>query len=790
MNAKKSVLTAIFCMVQILLAVTIAHAQSAIYSQAFTGGATATAQCTAFNTFSAGLNPGIYLSVKISGTYDPTGIICQDPVIANAVANALKTSTSYTSPICNGNVWSVCNRGSYMELWLNPGTQCNGSNCPNPGYIIRPCISNGNWGGVNSITCNTTISQTMTLEFFFGIPCNGVPTANVTAPFEVCPNKPFEVKLSVPYTGTTFQWEYSTNGTTWKTYTGTVNQVGTFTDQIVVPTWYRCKLTCLATSQTYTTAPFKVNMAPFYYCYCDGSKATAGAGSDIGNVTVTSISNNSTLLTNGTATPFFSNTTATNTYTDLRYTVPPVPMYRDSNYLISVSQITSAATFTAGTAAVYIDYNRNGTFDLWERVLLETTNQNPSTIGLVRDTFKMPDTAQFGLTGMRVIMRSGTTAPDTCASYTDGETEDYLIDIRHIPCTGKPNAGVIKGDTSMCVGYDYLVTDTTYEKDKHGINRSWYVSADNVFWTPITGSASKDTLMRDFMNGQPLFYKMEAICTHTNDTSYTAVHKVNLKPSYKCYCYSQAIGGLNDTSDVGGFKIYNFEVTDGGAHLGNPRAKHKRQDYTDIQPIEMWVDSVYNFHVFHTMPTELHSDAKVTVFVDFDNNHQYDIPEERIYTGFTSVGYHTLLGQVIIPNAAIVDVPTGLRVIVNNNVGPNTPSDEACGTYLSGETEDYMVIFRRPFNVRVDDVNGLSHVRIYPNPANDKVTVMFNAAAVNDNVEVKLLSVTGQLVKSYSYRHDGGRFLQQIDLSGQAKGVYFIEINAGGLKSTQKLILQ
>jgi hypothetical protein len=465
-------------------------------------------------------------------------------------------------------------------------------------------------------------------------------------------------------------------------------------------------------------------------------------------------------------------------------------MYHDSSYYLQATQTSSIASFAAGTAAIFIDYNRNGKFDPWERVLDAVTNQALPNPGLVRDTFKVPDTAGYGLTGMRVILRAGTTAPDTCAAYPEGETEDYLVDLRYRPCDAAPLTGTIQGDTSMCVGYDYILTDTSYQKERHGLSRLWQRSADAIGWVDIANSVDKDTLMRIF-TGQPLYYRMRMICSHTDDTAFTPVLKVNLKPTYKCYCFSQSLGGVTDTSDVGGFGIYNFTINDGGAHLGNSRAVRKRQDRTDLQPIEMWVDSIYQFHVYHTMPNEFHSDAKITVFADFNNNHQYDIPNERIYTGFTNVGYHTLISNVVIPNAAIVDAPTGIRVIVNNNVGPNTPSDEGCGTYVSGETEDYMVIFRRPFNVDVNNTTAeLKGVQVYPNPTNGRFSVDFYSGNTIKEVKLKILTVTGQQVLNEVYNHAGGRFTKELNLESQAKGVYFVEIDADGVKETKRVVLK
>ena len=69
-----------------------APAQTLVYNQSFISGATPTTQCTAWTTFcSTLLGTYSYLSFKVSGSVNPTGITCTNPVVTLAVANALRT---------------------------------------------------------------------------------------------------------------------------------------------------------------------------------------------------------------------------------------------------------------------------------------------------------------------------------------------------------------------------------------------------------------------------------------------------------------------------------------------------------------------------------------------------------------------------------------------------------------------------------------------------------------------------------------------------------------------------
>ena len=132
------------------------------YFEEFVSGATPTAQCVAWDEFRA-LLVDEYSLVSLTGSLEPLGLSCSDPEAATAIALALRTSTD-VDVMCDGHRWTNCGARYLGELWIDPPSLCASSNCPSPGYIVRPCISNSNWGGVNTATCSPP-SQTMTLRF-------------------------------------------------------------------------------------------------------------------------------------------------------------------------------------------------------------------------------------------------------------------------------------------------------------------------------------------------------------------------------------------------------------------------------------------------------------------------------------------------------------------------------------------------------------------------------------------------------------------------------------------------
>ena len=150
------------------------NSQTIMWTDTFSTGITPTpTQGTTWDNFRAQLLSTLpYTKMTISGTFDTTGQVCTDPTIILAFANALRTGSSYISPLTNGNVWSYCAPGR-DEVWLNPPSLCSGNNCP-IGYIIRPNQGNSNYGGVNTATCSP---PTQRMTFIFEACVGGAPAA-------------------------------------------------------------------------------------------------------------------------------------------------------------------------------------------------------------------------------------------------------------------------------------------------------------------------------------------------------------------------------------------------------------------------------------------------------------------------------------------------------------------------------------------------------------------------------------------------------------------------------------
>lgn len=86
--------------------------------------------------------------------------------------------------------------------------------------------------------------------------------------------------------------------------------------------------------------------------------------------------------------------------------------------------------------AIFIDYNRNGSFtDPGEKVVTTRSTTNNGISG----TFTIPTTSLVGTTKVRVSMRYSA-EPPPCGTFTYGEVEDYLINItdQSVPTPSPP----------------------------------------------------------------------------------------------------------------------------------------------------------------------------------------------------------------------------------------------------------------------------------------------------------------------------------------------------------------
>lgn len=292
--------------------------------------------------------------------------------------------------------------------------------------------------------------------------CSGTPTPGNTlaAQNPIC-NTGGSTVLSLQNTttgtGVSYQWQSSTNGTTYSNISGATSS--TYTASPTSSTYYRCNVTCSNSSSTGTSTPILINSS-FLGCYCIPTHGAScgGFGDDIRNVTFGSI----------------NNTTTCNNYTDYggSITAPQVT--------IGGSQSISVTVGPGGTERVvaWIDFNQNGTFDASEYTFIGTGNNSTVT-----NSISIPASAKAGVTKMRVRVRWSTTpsSTDACTFWTYGESEDYNVELvcPTVTTTTQPN------NATICPGGNTSFTSAASTSGGIGITYQWQVNT-GTGWSNIT----------------------------------------------------------------------------------------------------------------------------------------------------------------------------------------------------------------------------------------------------------------------------------------------------------------
>jgi hypothetical protein len=84
---------------------------------------------------------------------------------------------------------------------------------------------------------------------------------------------------------------------------------------------------------------------------------------------------------------------------------------------------------------------------------------------------------------------------------------------------------------------------------------------------------------------------------------------------------------------------------------------------------------------------------------------------------------------------------------------------------------------------------SLENISCYPNPATGRFNLSFDVPGKGD-VTVEVYSMEGSKVLSETVKEMSGRFSREIDLSDEAKGVYFVRVTQGGGSTVKKLIVE
>jgi hypothetical protein len=290
--------------------------------------------------------------------------------------------------------------------------------------LVLPCAS-FSWGSVHDYTINI-ISNTA---------CSGTPAPGNTLSTlpSVCAGVNFTLSMQNPTAGSgvTYQWQTSTDGTNWNNAVGAPN-ASTWTTNQFAGTYYRCIVTCTASSETGTSTGLLVPMSSFISCYCTTN--VGPTSNTYGNIENVNLTNGVQTLNNNTPCPA---NLGLQDFTTLTVVDLAQQDEYDLNLILNQCGVTSTWT---NTVKAWIDYDQTGSFEPTEEIGVLTLPV-PATGVPVTFSFTVPGTATLGQTRIRIMSIETPTASvvQPCASFTWGAAHDYIVNITPPVSCPKPN---------------------------------------------------------------------------------------------------------------------------------------------------------------------------------------------------------------------------------------------------------------------------------------------------------------------------------------------------------------
>lgn len=351
---------------------------------------------------------------------------------------------------------------------------------PAGNYQMRVVID---YNATSPIPCSVGISgesEDYTFTVIALPPCAGTPnpgatTATSTQVF-AAGSTTLGITTAQNGTGITFQWQSGASASgPWTNISGATN--ATYVASPITATYYQCVVTCSNGGVTGTSTPIQISVNP----YCEPVYTTGKTSGDlISNISIagTTLSNNSGTAATNPAYTFFTG--------QPNYTCDLVAA---NSYTVNVT----IGTWGSQGIAAWIDYNDNNIFEASELIGSTATTIGTGTGGTpipanhtASFTINLSCTPPLGTHRMRVrdvYFVNGPTI-DPCATYTFGETEDYLVNIIAGPAF-TPAFTTTPAATS-CIG-----TTVNYVATAGQTNYAWtFAGTAGTDYTLVSGGTS------------------------------------------------------------------------------------------------------------------------------------------------------------------------------------------------------------------------------------------------------------------------------------------------------------
>ena len=470
-----------------------------------------------------------------------------------------------------------------------------------------------------------------------GFSINGVEATTVMLGWNAVPAAQYDVRYRI--TGTT----------TWtvQSVIGTSVSIQGLTPQTSYEAQVRSKCVDTTISDYTNSITFQTTEVSLNYCNSSGQNVT---DEYIGRVQLNTLDNVSG------AGSGYSNFTQLNT-----------TLTKGQNYTVTITPVWTGTVYSEGYA-VWIDYNKNGSFDDPGELVLSRT---PTTQTPVSGSFTVPAGALDGSTRMRVSLKYNA-VPTSCEVFTYGEVEDYTLLIEG----SQPDTEAPTQPTQAAVDQ---ITAT-------GLRLQWNPSTDNV---AVTGY---DVEMNGTLWGEVITTQAN-ITNLTPETAYTFRVRakdaagnlsawsapVSATTGVVVITYCESRGTSTSREFIQSVKVDNYTHTSGN--------NNGYADFTNVQ-IPVNLGTSVSITITPAWIGSRRSEG-YGVWVDWNGNGQFTDAGEFVYsqsrTNATSV-----TGTLQVPSQLALTT-VRMRVGMKYNGIPGS-----CEVFGNGEVEDYTLIVSIP----------------------------------------------------------------------------------------------
>lgn len=263
----------------------------------------------------------------------------------------------------------------------------------------------------------------------------------------------------------------------------------------------------------------------------------------------------------------------------------------------------------------------------------------------------------------------------TEGTTNDAPDYDFHIDdiniLNNPACIAPPTGGSAASTSLSVCNSTSFVLSVTGASTGAGLTYQWQSSPDNATWSNISGAtgetfATTQTAMT--------YYRRQITCSGSSEFSGSV--QVNQSSFANCYCSPNTGTTLHSSASA---CISSVTI---GTISNNSGTTCSLPSYTAYPTASFTTD----LSLGQTYPLSVtSSSAIVSVWIDYDQNGVFSSTEwTQVYTTGTSGTVN-----ITIPNTALLG-QTGMR-IRSRGTGSANGAGDACTTFASGETEDYII---------------------------------------------------------------------------------------------------